>query len=184
MSAMREHFQGIKRLFFLRWDQQGLWRVSTTSRRRVHGHCDPDHRVIEIVVQHSDPDERDRLLIHEICHAVADLGHGVVWQRRMEKAAVRANELGRPRLAQLLREEVANYQERGVSLDDAYNSVEDWLMFEPDLTLQRIKRSLARMYGLLLSEVGMKFRRLEKVFHRAKQEGKEFRRRRTELAAG
>lgn len=184
MSAMRKHFQGIKRLFFPRWDQQGLWRVSTTSRRRVHGHCDPDRRVIEIVVQHSDPDERDRLLIHEICHAVADLGHGMVWQRRMEKAAVCADELGRPRLAQLLREEVANYRERGVGLDDAYNSVEDWLMFEPDMTLQQIKRSLAFEYGLLVSEVGTKFRRLEKVFRRAKRERQEFRRRRLELAAG
>lgn len=65
---IRQHFLGINRLFFPRWDRQNIWRISTRSRRKVHGRCDPERRVIEIVVQHSDPDEQDKLLIHEICH--------------------------------------------------------------------------------------------------------------------
>src|SRR5207244_858046 len=101
---VRRHFQEIKTLFFSRWDRQNLWRISTRSRRKVHGHCDPERRVIEIVIHQSDPAERDKLLIHEICHAVADMSHGKKWQDRMEKAARRADELGRDRLAKLLRE--------------------------------------------------------------------------------
>jgi hypothetical protein len=84
---MRKHFLAIKRLFFPRWDPTNLWRISQRSRRNVHGFCDRDRRVIEIAIPHSDPDERDRLLIHEICHAVADMGHGKKWQARMEQAA-------------------------------------------------------------------------------------------------
>ena len=82
---LQRHFREIKHLFFPRWDRQDTWRVSSRSRRKVHGHCDPERRVIEIVIQHSDPDERDKLFIHEICHAVAEMSHGKKWQDRMEK---------------------------------------------------------------------------------------------------
>src|SRR5262245_5171459 len=99
--SIQHHCKYIKHLFFPRWDRDDRWRFSTRSRRRVHGHCDPVARTIEIVAHPSDSDERDRLLIHEICHAVAPGNHGVVWQQRMEKAAATADDLGRSRLAQL-----------------------------------------------------------------------------------
>ncbi len=59
--------------------------------------------MIEIVVQHAGPDKRDDLLVHEICHAVTNGSHGKAWQRRMEIAARRADELGRA-VAKLLRQ--------------------------------------------------------------------------------
>lgn len=95
--TIHQRFQQLKEQFFPRWDRQNQWRISTRSKRRVHGHCDVDRRVIEIVIHHSDPDERDRLLIHEICHAVARGSHGKEWQGRMEKAAKQADELARTR---------------------------------------------------------------------------------------
>ncbi len=112
--TMRHHFLEIKRLFFPRWDRDNHWRVSKRSKRRLHGHCDTERRVIEIVIQYSDPDKRDKLLIHEICHAVADMGHGRKWQARMEKAAQRADQLGRHRLAELLREEIVGVRRRAM----------------------------------------------------------------------
>jgi hypothetical protein len=170
---MRLHFFEIKRLFFRRWDRHGLWRVSTRSRRTVHGRCDREGRVIEIVVQHADPDERDKLLIHEICHAVADMGLGKKWRARMEKAARRADKLGRHRLAHLLREEITAYQRATEGLEQVYQTIQDWLMYEPDLTLRQVKWALAKQYGLLYSEVGKTFRRTEKVFREAKREALE-----------
>jgi len=171
--TLRHHFLEIKQQFFPRWDRVNLWRVSTRSRRKVHGRCDPERRVIEIVVQYTDPDERDRLLIHEICHAVASGGHGKVWQSRMEKAAKRADELGRHQLAKLLRQEIVNYQEATEGLEHAYQNIEDWLALEPDLTLAQVKRSLADLHGLLVSEVCTKLKRTEKVFRAAKREALE-----------
>lgn len=172
---IQQRFREIKKLFFPRWDRAGVWRISTRSRRNVHGHCDTERRVIEIVVQHADPDERDRLLIHEICHAVAAGGHGKVWQRRMEKAARRADELGRDVLARLLRQEIVNYQEATEGVEQAYQTIQDWVSHKPDLTLAQVKRSLADQYGLLVSEVSTKFRRTEKVFLDAKREAQDAR---------
>jgi hypothetical protein len=170
---LQRHFQEIKKVFFSRWDRQDLWRVSSRSRRKVHGHCDPERRVIEIVIQHSDPDERDKLFIHEVCHAVAEMSHGKKWQDRMEKAARRADELGRQRLAQLIRQEIVGYQQAGTELENAYNEIRDALTMNPDLTFSQIARWLADQYGLLVSEVATSFRRAKKVFQEAKREALE-----------
>ena len=171
---MRRHFDQIRRLFFPRWKAGATWRLSNRSRRRVHGYCDPKRRVIEVVLRPDEPDERDRLIIHEICHAVADSGHGKKWQARMELAAKRADALGRRRLAQLLREEVEGYRRAPTGPEQAYQSVRDALLFNPDLTLRLVKLKLAYDYGLLLSEVGTKyFRRLDKVYEQARRDGLE-----------
>lgn len=172
---IRQQFLEIKRLFFPRWDRHDLWRVSTRSRRRVHGHCDPERRVIEIVAQDSDQDEQDKLIIHEICHAVAlaDMGHGKKWQDRMEKAAKKADSLGRNRLAQILREEIAAYQQSPMSLEGVYNQIRDAIIDCPEATFPQIRRWLANEYGLLVSEVCKKFRRAEKVFEEAKRDALE-----------
>lgn len=52
---LHQHFREIKHLYFPSWDRDDRWRTSTKSRRRVHGHCDRERQVIEIVAQHSDP---------------------------------------------------------------------------------------------------------------------------------
>lgn len=126
--------------------------------------------MIEIVSQQTDPDELDRLLIHEICHAIAKGGHGKAWRARMGAAARKATELGRNRLAQLLQQEIVGYEQALLGVSDAYQMIEEWVAHKPDLTLAQIKRSLAENYGLLVSEVGTKFRRTEKVFRAAKRD--------------
>lgn len=168
--SIQHDFREIKRLFFPRWDRENRWKLRIGSRRNVFGHCDVERQVIEIAVQYEAPDERDRLLIHEISHAAADSGHGKKWQARIEKAARRAEELGRHRLAELLREEIVNYQQAGEGLEQAYQTIQDWVTCEPDLTLAQVKRALANQYGLLLSEVCKILKRTEKVFREAKKE--------------
>jgi hypothetical protein len=129
--------------------------------------------MIEIVFQHSDPDERDKLIIHEVCHAVADMSHGKKWQDRMEKAAKRADALGRPRLAQLLRDEIIGYQQAPTSLEVVYNEIRDALADCPEATFPQIKRWLANEYGLLVSEVCKKFRRARKVYEDARRDAQQ-----------
>jgi len=62
-----------------------------------------------MMVRHGDTDERDKLLIHEICHAVAHGGYGKVGQGRMERVVMRAGEIGRDRVAKLLRDDIFRY---------------------------------------------------------------------------
>lgn len=175
VMPLKQHFREIKCQFFPRWDRNERWRISPTSRRRVQGHCDRERHMIEIVVQHIDPDKRDGLLIHEICHAVANGSHSKAWQRRMETAARRADDLGRDGLAQSLRQEIASYQEAEDATGEAYQIVQEWLAHEPDLTFAQVKRSLADHYGLLVTEVGTTFRRIGKVYRAAKQDALEAR---------
>jgi hypothetical protein len=127
--------------------------------------------VIEIVKQHGDSDERDTLLIHEICHAIAE-GHGRGWQDRMEKAAKRAVALRRQRLAGLIRQEIAGYQEAtSTGMDEAYERIPEMLAGDPNLTLAQVKRLLADEFGLLATEVGTKhLKRTEKIYRQAKRE--------------
>lgn len=138
--------------------------------------------MIEIGVVSEDDDALDLLLVHEIAHAVASPGHGKVWQRRIALAAATARKLGRTRLAELLDEEIVNYQERAEPVEVAYESVQDALVVNPDLTLAQIKRWLAQTYGLLFNEVEKVFRRLDKVYTKARKEALELREARPQRA--
>ncbi len=172
--GVRQDFDRIKRLFFPRWDRAGLWRVTTNSRRRLHGFCDQAQKRIEIVTSHDDADKHDALIIHETCHAVTGGGHGNDWQARMEKAAVRATELKRRKVARILRDEIAAYRAAPQSVEYVYQGIEDAVFINPRLTLMQIKRRIAYDHGLLASEVCRKFPRTEKVYLTTKREAEEY----------
>jgi hypothetical protein len=120
--SIRQDFMRIKQQFFPQWDRQNQWRVRTTSKRNVQAYCDTRRRLIEIVLQVVDSDKLDRLLIHEICHAVGSAGHGKQWQARMERAAQKAEALGRHHLAQLLRDEIVTFKETHGSSEIVYDT--------------------------------------------------------------
>jgi hypothetical protein len=170
MTRLQQHWQSILDSFFPTWKAGKQWRCTTKTRRTAHGYCNTDRRVIEIGLVASDDDELDRLLIHEISHATVPGGHTKKWQHRMSRAAVKARKLARHRLAQLLDEEVKNYQESAFTMAHAYQQVEDALADNPDLTLAQIKRWLAQEFGLLVIEVDQRFRRLQQVYDHARIE--------------
>lgn len=180
---MKRHFHEIKRHFFPRWDRQNVWRVRTTSTRKCQGYCDRKRKVIEVVAWHSDPDDRDHLLIHEICHAVTKGYHGRQWQRRMEKAAETADELGRTRLSKLIREEVVRRREQGEGIRLTYELVKEWVQSVPDVTLPQLEKALAEENGVTVSELRQRLKRLEKVFREAKSDVLEARRMKAKLMA-
>lgn len=176
MSRLQQHWRSVLAAFFPRWRAAGQWRCTTRTRRpSIHGHCDPERKLIEIRVVSEDDDKLDLLLIHELAHAVTPLGHGVRWQRRIAVAAAQARKLGRTRLAELLDEEILSYRERGEPVAVAYDSVQNALLTNPDLTLGQIKRWLAREYGLLLKEVSQIFPRLDRVYKKARKDALEMR---------
>jgi hypothetical protein len=90
----------------------------------------------------------------------------------MQKAAaIRATELKRDSLAQLLRQEILAYRSTTTSqeIQRAYCQIEDAVLVNPSLTLPQVKRWLAWEYGLLPSEVYKRFRRTRRVFADAKK---------------
>lgn len=180
---MKRHFHEIKRLFFPRWDRNNEWKLRATSARKCQGHCDRERKVIELVARHSDPDDQDHLLIHEICHAVTRGFHGRQWQRRMEKAAETADELGRTRLASLLREEVVRRREQGEGIRLTYELVKEWVQSVPDVTLPQLENALAEENGVTVPELRQRLRRLEKVFRGAKSDVLEAQRMKAKLMA-
>lgn len=175
MSRLQQHWQAILAAYFPRWRAGSQWRCTTRTRRTAHGHCNRERQVIEIGFVSEDDDALDLLLVHEIAHAVTSGSHGKVWQRRIALAAVAARKLGRTRLAELLDQEIVNYQDRGEPVEVGYDEVCDALMLNPDLTLVQIKRWLAREYGLLLKEVGKVFPRLDRVYKTARKDALEMR---------
>lgn len=175
MTRLQRHWQAVLATFFPTWKAGKQWRCTPQTRRTAHGYCNLERRVVEMGLVSSDDDELDKLLIHEICHATASVGHVKKWQNRMSHAAAKARKLGRHRLAQLLDEEVRNYQESALTMDHAYQQVEDALTDNPDLTLAQIKQWLAKEYGLLIREVDKSFRRLRKVYDHARKDALEAR---------
>ena len=171
----------VRQDFFPRWDRPGKWRLSLRKPiGRAMGQCCAETKTIRIGVWSSDPDERDLLLIHEICHAVAGGGHGLRWQRRMLRAAHRAGSLGRQALAALLAGEVEQYQQDGLShYQQVYNQVEEAARSSPSVTYSALRRYLAGEYAVPVSEFDQQYRRAKRVFAEARQE----QRRRSKLRA-
>jgi hypothetical protein len=170
----KERFWQIKEMFFPRWDRRNRWKIRTWSRRNLEGFCDRKKRVIEIVGERSNQDEQDLLLIHEICHAIHS-GHGRAWVGRMKKAAGRATELGRDRLAELLEKEIDGYRQSPSSSAERaefYEAIVNIVHGIPDVTLRRAITIIAREKGLLESEVCKQFPRTESVFREAQEDAR------------
>jgi hypothetical protein len=114
-QELRAAYADVRRDFFPRWDRQRLWRFRVGGAPgRCQSQCDTKLRLIRINVLHPEPDERDLLLIHEICHALACVAHWRPWFRRMRKAADRAEAFGRAHLADMIRQHVREYEETPV----------------------------------------------------------------------
>lgn len=93
MSIQKKRFESVKAQFFPHRDRKKRWCISTRSKRNVAGYCDTERRVIEILIDPSDLDEWDKLLIHEICHTVASEGHGICGQESRHNRSSEASGL-------------------------------------------------------------------------------------------
>jgi len=114
-GSLKKSFELVRAEFFPRWDGACQWRCRRmTSQLQCHGDglCVPATHTIYItrkLLRLSRP-QRLGVIIHEICHAVLPRSsHGAPWQRRMIRAAMRAETLGEHGLAKWLREEVRRY---------------------------------------------------------------------------
>jgi hypothetical protein len=134
-GRIRAEFEYVRRTFFPRWDLQRKWSVDLVDEIEFDydGFC--LHKLRSIRIQHGaiksyDPTE---LLIHEISHAVTPVhlhGHCQQWHERMEKAARKAEAIGRAGLAVRIRQDALQYQHEltGPLLVPGSSAVYSWIV--------------------------------------------------------
>jgi hypothetical protein len=177
---MRAAWLAVRRDYFPRWDRTGAWRFRISNLPgSCEGNCDWEKRTITVVYlyEDDDADERDMVLIHEICHAVAIHGHGPAWLRRMRRAADRAEELKRPLLAKMLREQADMYESAPkVSFRaQVYELMSDWTLQNPDLPYHALRKAVANDFACKPTELEHLCRRLRRVYEEAKRETLDYR---------
>ena len=163
MNEIEGAFQRARLQFFPRWRAGACWSVRAYSRPGTDGsYCDSDRRTI-YCVGHWTP-----TLIHEICHAVAEAGHGKKWDARMRMAADDATRLGDAALAGHLRDEADFYKDTpNTTAADVYRSLEDAVT--DGLDSEDAVRAVARDIGLQPRELVTKYKRASHVVDQAVQ---------------
>ena len=109
------------------------------------------------------------LLIHEICHAVTDQGHGQKWHCRMEKAVATAEAIGRNELAGLLREQFAG-EPFPCTAATVYGEIASAIWDNPEVTFWQVVDFIRRDFGMSRREFLKRFRRVRAVFDQEKQD--------------
>jgi hypothetical protein len=174
MNTFNQLVEFLRHTFFLRWDRHRRWRlVQVADLDGADGRCEVDVKKISILRGLSG-DHATVTVIHEIFHAVSGIHHGKNWQRRMELAARRANDLGMNAIAELLRQEIVGYREAPkVTATMVYNEISDLVWSYADITFLQAVDSVRRDYGLSRSKFLKRFRRGKAVFAEAKREAQE-----------
>jgi hypothetical protein len=156
-------FNYIRDTFFPRWDRQHDWvaKVGAIPDRDnlvgFDGECDPVRKRI-IINQRGIPKSEglDSLLIHEIAHAVAGLAHDKRWRNRMEKAALKAIDIGRTELAVEIRE--AFYMWDVYAKGYTYDLVENAVLYEEaDFSFDDIIAYVAREMDMPEDQIRSKY---------------------------
>ena len=156
MNELEQEYQNIRKLFFPRWDREGLWKVSSNLPEdgKVSsglGYCDPDNKIIHVM---TDSEGYSLTLVHEICHAVTTQSHKEKWFQRMMKANVVADQLGNNQLATEIREDADMFAEDSrKKADDIESRFYDAAFESPDLDFESILRGVATEYGLTSEEL-------------------------------
>lgn len=108
LLRIRAMAKRLRRTYFPRWDPGRAWKFDLwEDSRQFHALCDCRKKRIFIADL---PGESNAylasLVIHEICHATTNLGHGIPWANRMRRAADRARRIGELELSALLIDDV------------------------------------------------------------------------------
>ena len=114
-KKMQMLFLDIRRKYFSRWDSKFEWKICYGSFEQLRGntgYCDSKEKKIFIdkkMFSTMSHEGKQMFIIHEICHEVGSAFHGKGWIKRMEKAAIKAENLNEIKLAILIRDEIFSY---------------------------------------------------------------------------
>jgi hypothetical protein len=169
MSTTTSRNDALIEAFFPRWHK---WSVGDSHPRCLGlGYCDTEGK--RIIVSPDCPNH-DETLIHEICHAVASIRHDKKWQRRMEKAAQKAESIGLKDLAVAIRKDYTAYADpdRGMPVEAAsiYMQVEDTVWNHGKWSFEKVVEHVATKNGMIPERFKAKFKRLRTVYEQACRE--------------
>ncbi len=137
-----------------------------SSETKEEGFADPKTKTIWISKAIATSQEEYRLqvvIVHEICHAVTNSGHGPTFINRLKKAAERARQLKEKALAKKLDKEALDWKDVDiVRADDIYQCVRDVASEIQDY--ERMLDILSMDWGLTKSELLNRYSRIPKVF--------------------
>lgn len=161
----------IRKTFFPRWDKEGQWIVKESENLPSQGLCDLKKKAIFLQYLPEKDNDLYEILIHEICHAVTDGGHGRKWLTRMLKASDIAKEIGYEQLSKLVHEQVEQYSDPEkyirVGAREIYTLIEDWAFENPDLTYSKMIEAVAAHFGLYPKELEKAYKRCKIVYEKA-----------------
>ena len=101
----QELFQYVKKTLFPQWGRIGEWSFEEVEGLEPLGAYDRKRRVIQMRKGQTTQD-RELLIVKQICLALTPGFYSDSWAARMEKAAVSADKRGNPYLASAIRVEV------------------------------------------------------------------------------
>jgi len=100
-----------------------------------------------------------------------DDGHGKQFLSRMERAAVRAEQLSRSDLAKQIRDEIQKYLNgEPITAADIYERIDDVIAGDPAVTDMQVADLLGDQYGLTRKEFLAKFKRFPEEFAKQQRE--------------
>jgi hypothetical protein len=182
-EALEQLFEQVRRVYFPRWRRGKSWSVrfgTPPGRSRDSGYCDSETRTIWIAV---DDEKVELVIIHEITHAIVPgHGHGVRFQRRMQKAADDAEAQGNAALAAALRHEVAICAASPVHhVSYVYGEIRDHAWEFADY--EALLHWLSEENGWLLEEFEKHYPRARRVFDQERRRFEKEERRNREFLA-
>jgi hypothetical protein len=157
-NRLAETYRFIRQNFFPRWDRAGRWGVREVWNLPSDGRCDTKERMIFVrPISQLDDDGLHLLLIHEICHAF-HANHLDKWCLRVHKAAVKAREMGRIQLWDMLLQEIEEYQSDCMATaSEVYKRIKNIVHWYPDAPYGDLMRFLAFEQGLYKVEFEKKY---------------------------
>jgi hypothetical protein len=167
-GQLKRGFDRVKSSFFPTWDRKKLWRVRAATFLVTQGRCEESRKVIFVREIPDCEDELDQLLIHEICHYNAPT-HGAKWCRNMEKAAQRAESIGRQEISRWIRTEIQRYQHQ--KAESVYGTLEDFILdTQGEVPFKRLVVTLAHEFGMTVKQLEGHYKRLRRVYDKTKKE--------------
>jgi len=168
-------FDYVRKTYFPRWDRKKAWKLQVLEDvDGAEGRCISDSKTIKI--RYTTESRLRPLLIHEIAHAAASVGHDKKWQARMDKAAKKAETVGEIELSLEIRKEIESCKDPENPRPTAaiiYQQIEDTvrdsaaaLPFDPVMDYVR------RLYGMCRPDFLKRYKRCHRVFGAAVEQFK------------
>lgn len=160
----------VRNNFFPRWDKDYKWRVIyKNSPCGKKGNCDSDKKVIYIAPWLRGNELIDTL-IHEICHAVTNSGHGKLFLQRLSKAEEKAKAMGLNDLAIFIHKDIVmTGMSSKVTADLVHSCIKGVVMDLPDITFKQLIKTVSCNVGMSSKIFLNKYKQSKKIFLKEKR---------------